>query len=231
MADDAGARLTPLSNDPESLTDFASTIGLEPSSFQFAEIFSFEPELLAMIPKPVYSTIFLYPINKAGGFLEERHQERVPLEPPVPWFSFQTVNNACGTIAVIHSALNNLDRLAVRGDSWLGRFIEANGPGTTPEQHAFAIEHSSDLLEVHEVNATDDTTPILEDSGWNHFITFVLVGGRLWELDGRKPQPISHGPCQDLLNGSLEIVKRDFHPHVPDVMATSMVAFCGISEE
>jgi hypothetical protein len=50
-------------------------------------------------------------------------------------------------------------------------------------------------------------------------------------LDGRKPQPINHGPCSDLLAGALEVIKRDFHPNVADIMTTSMVAFCGISDD
>jgi ubiquitin carboxyl-terminal hydrolase L3 len=85
-------------------------------------------------------------------------------------------------------------------------------------------------VDLHEHNALTDTTPLSEDSEWNHFVTFSLLGGNLWELDGRKPQPINHGPCDDVLKGALDIVKRDFHPNVPDIMETSMVAFCGISE-
>jgi hypothetical protein len=223
--------VTPLSNDPESLTAFAETIGLNPACFQFAEIFSFDPELLALIPRPIYTIIFLFPINKEGGFIESRHTTPVELQPPIPWFTFQTLGNACGSIAVIHSIMNNLDRLSIREGSWLSRFVSAFGPDTTPAQRANFIEHNTNLVDLHEQNALQDTTPLNKDSQWNHFVTFLLLGGALWELDGRKPQPINHGPCQDVLNGALDIVRRDFHPNVPNIMETSMAAFCGISDE
>ena len=30
-----------------------------------------------------------------------------------------------------------------------------------------------------------------------HFVALVHHGGRLWELDGRKPFPIDHGPTSE----------------------------------
>jgi ubiquitin carboxyl-terminal hydrolase L3 len=229
-ADASNPLLTPLSNDPESLSQFAETIGVDPASFQFAEIYSFDEELLALIPQPVYSTIFLFPVGPDTGPLDLRHSDPVAVDGAVPWFTLQTVSNACGTIAVIHSVLNNLSRLVIKADSWLSRFIAANGPDTTPAERAEHLEKSNDLLSLHEGSATQDSTPILPSSGYNHFVTFVIFEGKLWELDGRKPQPICHGPTEDLLNASLAVIKRDFHPHVPDIMATSTVALCAPSD-
>jgi ubiquitin carboxyl-terminal hydrolase L3 len=220
--------LTPLSNDPESLTDFAVSIGLNESSFQFMEVFSFDDEILDMIPKPVLSTIFLFPIGDKDGVLEKRHSEEKDLAglAPLPWFTHQTVPNSCGTVAVIHSVLNNLSCLNIDEESWLTKFIPA-AANESPDERAKRIEESEELLDIHEDNAEEDSTPLLEDSGWNHFIAFVIVGGKLWELDGRKPVSICHGECQDALAGSLEVLRRDFFPHIADLMKVSLCAFCG----
>lgn len=222
--------VTPLANDPVSLTDYASTIGLDLTTFQFAELFGYDEDVFAFIPKPIYSTLFLFPVGKDDGPIETRYQEKVPLPQPIPWYTKQTVGNACGTIAVLHSILNNLDHLGVAKDSWLEKFI-LESADKTPEERAAMIEGNTDLIELHEETATDDTTPLDDISFASHFIAFIIKDGNLWELDGRKPQPICHGPSSDLLKDSVDIVKRDFLPHIEDIMYTSMCAFCGQSSE
>ena len=220
--------LTPLSNDPESLTDFATSIGLDENCFQFSELFSFDEEMFQYIPRPIYSLIFLYPYNDDEGPLEEQHQEAVKLEEPIPWFTRQTVPNSCGTIAVIHSILNNLSSLKVSDDSWLSKFI-ANAKDKTPDERAELIEGSDDLLDIQEDNANDDDTPLTESSFSNHFITFISLGGKLWELDGLKPQPVCHGECSDLLKDSVALIQKDFLPHIKNQMEVPVCAFCGLS--
>jgi ubiquitin carboxyl-terminal hydrolase L3 len=218
--------LTPLSNDPESLKEFAVNIGLEESSFDFAEVFSFDEEMLEMVPRPVLSTIFLYPIGDSKSPLEKRHSEPQELGESVPWYTYQNVANACGTIAVLHSILNNLSVLQIKENSWLAKFI-ADSANESWKKRGKRIEGSNDLLVMHEDAAEDDSTPVLESSGWNHFITFVIKDGNLWELDGRKRGPICHGPCEDLLRGTLSVMTADFFPHVDDIMKVSLCALCG----
>lgn len=226
MAEEDGI-LTPLSNDPESLTDFAETIGLDPESFSFNEVFSFDDEMLQLIPKPVHSIIFLYPLDNKDDFLEKRHSEETSSsDSNIPWFTKQTVPNACGTIAVIHTILNNLPHVRIIPDTWLEKFVEKS-KNMTPEERADYIESNDEIQELHEDAAVEDTTPIQEDSGMNHFITFIEKDGKCWELDGLKPKPICHGPTNDLLTSTVKIINSDFLPHLDDPMKISAVAFSG----
>lgn len=229
MSDEDNGILTPLSNDPESLTEFAESIGLDPESFSFNEIFSFDDEMLQMIERPVHSVIFLYPVGESDGPLEQRYITEPPqtdADSNLPWFTLQTLPNACGTIAVIHSILNNLSHCRVIPDSWLSKFIEKSKT-MTPEERANYIESNDEIQEIHEGAAVEDTTPINDEDAMNHFIAFIEKDGKCWELDGRKPKPICHGPTKDLLNSAVEIIKSDFIPHVDDPLRISAVAFSG----
>ena len=218
--------LTPLSNDPESLTEFAQSIGLDPTTFQFAEVFSLEDEVLEFVPKPCYSIIFLFPVGSSSGQLETRHMEDPPLTITSPWFTNQTLSNACGTIAVIHSIMNNLDHLKVKPDSWLSKFISVSA-SMTPEERAKYIEGNEEIQDLQQNNAEDDDTPILNDGLVDtHFICFTIFDGKLWELDGRKPHPICHGESTDILHQTINIIKAEFLPNIDDPMQISLAAFC-----
>ena len=221
--------LTPLSNDPESLTEFAESIGLDPESFTFNEIFSFDDEMLQLIPRPVHSVIFLFPVGDSDGPLEKRYTEETPktqTDSNIPWFTLQTLPNACGTISVIHSILNNLNHVRIIPESWLSKFIEKS-KSMTPEERANYIESNDEIQEIHEGAAVEDTTPINDEDAMNHFIAFIEKDGKCWELDGRKPRPICHGPTDDLLASAIKIINTDFIPHIEDPMRISAVAFGG----
>lgn len=78
----------------------------------------FDPELLAMIPRPCVAIIFLFPLTeKYLEFKEEEEARLTKLEqnvsPDVVFFK-QTIDNACGMIALLHSLANN--------ESIVGRF-------------------------------------------------------------------------------------------------------------
>jgi ubiquitin carboxyl-terminal hydrolase L3 len=59
------------------------------------------------------------------------------------------------------------------------------------------------------------TAPPAEEEALNidlHYVALVCQGGTLWELDGRKSQPINHGPTvpERLLQDAVEVVRREF---------------------
>jgi len=217
--------LTPLSNDPVSMAEYAQKLGLSPTCFECSEIYSFDPEVLQFVPPNARAVIFLFPIGESSGFLETRHMNDGPVEGTAPWFSIQTLGNACGTIAVLHTIFNSLDQFDVVEGSWLHEFI-AKSMDMSPQERARFIEFDNSVKRIHENAAMDDSTPIIEEDMNNHFIAFVPFEGKVWELDGRKPQPICHGPYSDFLVQATDVIQREFIPHVDDIMRTSMIAFC-----
>ena len=107
----------------------------------------------------------------------------------------QTISNACGTVAMIHSVANTLDSISLEDGSILKKFLEAT-KDASPEERAKQLEDNSDVCEVHDTIAKEGQTsaPALEDSVDYHFIAFVEKDGILYDVDGRKPAPVSCGP-------------------------------------
>jgi ubiquitin carboxyl-terminal hydrolase L3 len=59
-----------------------------------------------MVPQPVKAVFLLYPITEKS----EAKLESVDNSTNI-YFTKQTIPNACGTIAMVHALLNNLDIL------------------------------------------------------------------------------------------------------------------------
>lgn len=106
--------LTPLSlseNNPEVLTTLIHKLGLS-SSLSFQDVFSLDdPSLLAFIPRPALALLLVFPVSANYESLREAEDAPLPQysgygpEEEVLWFK-QTIRNACGTMGLLHLALN-----------------------------------------------------------------------------------------------------------------------------
>lgn len=83
------------------------------------EILGTDPELLEMVPKPVYAVLLLRPINERSEKVEAEESENLKkkaYQPPKDlFFMKQNIGNACGTIAIVHSLANNPQILSEKG--------------------------------------------------------------------------------------------------------------------
>lgn len=218
--------VTPLTSDPKAFAEYAEKLGLDLNSASFYDIYGFDADLYEFTPKPVYSVIFLFSIGEKDGFLETRYKKPLPedqIPTPRPWFSLQTVHNACGTMAILHSILNNLEHIKIKPDSWLSKFVEKTAK-MTPEQRAKLIHNDDTLFSFHEQTAKNSDVAIPEKVA-EHFVAFTEVGGKLWELDGRKPQPICHGEVKDVLAESLAYIQKEFMPNLANSLMVSLISF------
>ena len=215
----------PLDNDPEHIAKYSAKLGVDLSTVSFQEIFSLDEELLPFIPRPCYSVIFLYPINES---LEARGKDTPVPDQNGPWFTLQTVSNQCGTIALIHSIMNNLQRIKINPGSWFDQFAKKTA-SMTPEQRAEDIYESDFLTEAHQEAASSSTVEIPEEVDL-HFIAFVHANDKVWELDGRKPNPICHGPATDLVIDACNVIKKEFMPLITDPLKISLIGLCAPSD-
>ncbi|KEG13409.1 ubiquitin carboxyl-terminal hydrolase [Trypanosoma grayi] len=220
----------PLESNPDVLNGYLKKFGLLNPKVQFCDVFSLESELFAMVPRPIRAMILLHPITREGELydkmlaMNQTTEAKEFMEKNEFFFSKQTIGNACGTMAILHALLNNLDYLGeVEKDSpfeiLLNRFKDAEGQKTTterrettPERLAKLIE-SDDLLDrVHRMASTEGVTEnqSIDADIDLHFVCFVRVNGRCVELDGRKPFPLLHGACTDdesFANAAAEAIR------------------------
>lgn len=190
----------PLECNPEVMTKFVRALGMPPE-WSFVDVYGLEPELLSMVPSPVAAVLLLFPysqpykdfVKEASGAIEAETQvvsDRV-------YFMKQTIKNACGAVALIHSLANCSDLIKLP-DCPLKNFLDATR-SLSPEERGAFLEDYAAIASVHEEFALKGQTeaPSADEKVNLHFICLVKVDGHIYDLDGRKPYPFNCGPTTD----------------------------------
>ena len=93
------------------------------------DCWSVDEESLEFIIRPCYAFILLFPwdsakLKEARKFQEEKIEKEGQILSEKLFFMEQIVENACGSIAVVHSILNNLECIQLDPNSLLGKYYE-----------------------------------------------------------------------------------------------------------
>ncbi|GKT17953.1 ubiquitin carboxyl-terminal hydrolase [Aduncisulcus paluster] len=194
---------SPLESNPEVISKFISDLG---SPLKAADVYGLDPELLAFVPKPVRSLIFLFPCTEKFPKLGK------PLDPSTDraLFVYQMITNACGAMAIIHSLLNCPDE--EKGD--YVKSLKEKFSSLSPFERAWELEDEKRFEVAHTEGAASGDTEELDPSSDVdlHFIAFVpSEDGSVIELDGRKEGPIDHGkiePGKDFLESAASVIQK-----------------------
>jgi ubiquitin carboxyl-terminal hydrolase L3 len=182
-------------NNPEVMTRLAHRLGLSPE-LSFHEPYSLtEPELTALVPRPVYALLFLYPETA----LAEKHD--APMEyngsgpdEPVLWFQ-QTIGHACGLIGLLHCLTNGEATKHIIPGSDLDKLMQ-QAIALKPTERADLL-YTSDILEkAHkEAAQTGDSRAPTTDEPVDYAFTAFVKGkdSHLWLMEGWKKGPIDRG--------------------------------------
>ncbi|KAK9450905.1 uncharacterized protein V1518DRAFT_412042 [Limtongia smithiae] len=195
----------PVESNPEVLTSLARALGLD-KSVAFHDVYSLE--LLDFVPRPALALILVFPVTPAYEAVR-RELDSGRSYTPLPtddiiWLR-QTINNACGTYALLHSALNGSAAAAIVPGSVLDQFHRDLPLLSTPERASY-IESSHALRESHDSAAHrgDTEAPAADADVDLHYVAFVKAdSGMLYELDGRRVGPVALttlGPDDDVLS-------------------------------
>ncbi|XP_055589518.1 ubiquitin carboxyl-terminal hydrolase [Uranotaenia lowii] len=203
----------PLESNPDVLNKFMAQMGVSPL-WNIVDIYGMDDELLGMVPAPLKSLIFLFPVSNAYEEFRAKEDEELKAKnlqhPKDLFYMRQYIHNACGTIALLHAILNNPD-IEIEKGSTIYNFRES-AKDATPEERGKLLLNDAGISGAHETIATEGQTaaPDINEKVYHHFIAFVHFGGKLYELDGRKNFPIEHGNTtpETLLKDAVAVCKQ-----------------------
>nr|XP_027083302.1 ubiquitin carboxyl-terminal hydrolase 3-like isoform X1 [Coffea arabica] len=220
MADESPSakRWLPLEANPDVMNQFLWGLGVSPEEAECCDVLGLDEELLEMVPKPVLAVLFLYPITpqteeeklKKDSLIKEGAYHIICLQDPSAgvYFMKQTVGNACGTIGLLHAIANITSEINLAEGSYLDKFFKTTA-NMNPEERAVFLENDREMEVAHSVAANGGDTEA-RDNVDTHFICFTCVNGQLYELDGRRSGPVSHGSSSSssLLHDAAKVIRK-----------------------
>lgn len=186
-----------IESDAGVFTYLINSLGVK--DVQFEELVSLDATFLRQ-RGPVYGVIFLfkYPTGEA--------RQETPLDGTFDYkaaednfFAAQTIQNACGTQALLSVLLNQDNRVEIGPK--LQEFKEFTG-AFPAYLRGEALSNSELIRDVH--NSFSRASPFAdeaqrlaaEEEDIYHFIAYTAIKGGLYELDGLQAAPIMHGSCE-----------------------------------
>lgn len=164
------------------------------ASHEFVDVLAFDGDVMgAMVPsiQQCRALIFLYPLSKV-----QPRQTAPCREAEGVFFLKQAIENACGSIALIHVLANCRD-LVVAG-SPMALFVggAASDPAMSSAERGRLVEANDEFRRLHASSSSLGQTGVPEAAAHidMHFVALVEHGGRLYELNGALAGPICHGP-------------------------------------
>ncbi|NWU80627.1 UCHL5 hydrolase, partial [Onychorhynchus coronatus] len=181
-----------MESDPGVFTELIKGFGCRGA--QVEEIWSLEPENFEKL-KPVHGLIFLFKWQPgeepAGSVVQDSRLDTI-------FFAKQVINNACATQAIISVLLNCAHQDIHLGET-LSEFKEFS-QSFDAAMKGLALSNSEVIRQVHNSFARQqmfefDAKSSAKEEDAFHFVSYVPVNGRLYELDGLREGPIDLGAC------------------------------------
>jgi ubiquitin carboxyl-terminal hydrolase L3 len=197
-----GKYFVPLESNPEVFNELIYSLGVS-NELGFHDVYVIDdPDMLAMIPRPVYALLMVFPVSDSyedyrkqnDKDLEDDYYNAISGTPQEDalWYK-QTIGNACGTYALLHALSNGVPENTIAANSPLQRLQEAT-KHLNVVQRAQYFESSDELEKLHASVAErgDTEAPPAEEQTELHYVCLTKAkgSGDLYELDGRRKGPI-----------------------------------------
>ncbi|SMR58884.1 unnamed protein product [Zymoseptoria tritici ST99CH_1E4] len=218
---------------------------LKVENVQFEELISLDEDSLQQL-NPI-GVIFLFKYQT-----DEKRSKDTPLdgefdyaaleykddEEPV-WFAAQTIQNACGTQALL-SVLLNKDGTREEGKVNIGPNLKEFKEFTSAfpsDLRGEALSNSDLIRSVHNSFArsspfvSDETRMATSSDDVYHFIAYTSINSTLYELDGLQPAPIRHGdvgacPSEIFASSVIPVLQRRIERYPQTEIRFNLLAMC-----
>ncbi|KAM0560990.1 hypothetical protein ACHAPJ_003490 [Fusarium lateritium] len=232
----------PLENNPEVFNKIIHDLGVS-KKLGFYDVYSVdEPDLLAMIPRPVHALVFITPapmwarVRASDPRSSDLTYDGSGPGEPVVWF-LQTIGHACGLIALLHSVSNGTAKEFINPDSDLDKLLK-EVRDLKPLPRANVLYNSAELEKAHMAAAVmgDSVAPTSQEPVGYHFISFVKgADGHLYDLEGAWDGPIDRGTLdegEDLLSDkALEATVKRFTKVADGNLEFSIIALATVPDD
>ena len=216
-----------IESDPGVFSKLIQGFGV--NGLQVEEIWSFDDDSWKE-KSPIYGLIFLFKWEKAdepmGSLISS-----LDLQTRSIFFAKQVIQNACGSLALVNLLLN----ISTDGsDVALGKTLtdlREFCQGFDPTMTGHTLTNCSHIREVHNSFARQtifqfEDDPFGKKEDVYHFVTYLPVNGRLYELDGLRESPIDLGECGDVrwMDTAVPIVKQRMAKYASSEIHFSLMA-------
>jgi len=178
-----------IESDPGVFTQLIENIGVR--GLQVEDLYALDEDIISDL-KPIYGLVFLF------KWVKGTKDDRPTCDLPTIYFAQQVVVNACATQAILSILLNcskiDLGPTLTEFKSITQEF--------SPEMRGLAIGNQPLIKQAHNSFARPEPFAVMEGPNTKpedafHFISYLPINGRIYELDGLKPGPIDLGECTD----------------------------------
>jgi len=178
-----------IESDPGVFTQLIETVGV--TGIQVEDLYTLEHDTVSEL-QPIYGLVFLF------KWIPGTKDTRATCSPDDVYFAQQVVVNACATQAILSILLNNSK---IDLGPTLSEFKTITAE-FSPEMKGLAIGNQPLIKQAHNSFSRPEPFSFVESKGGKaedafHFLSYVPVNGRLYELDGLKAGPIDLGECTE----------------------------------
>jgi len=213
-----------IESDPGVFSDLIRGFGV--TGVQVEELWSLDNEQFEEL-KPVHGLIFLFKWvgheDVSGSVVRDSRLDKV-------FFAKQVINNACATQAILSILLNTHHEDVALGKE-LDEFKEFTS-SFDANMKGLALSNSANIRNVHNSFARQtlfefDQKLAGKDDDVFHFIGYIPIDGRLYELDGLKDGPIDLGSldgADDWLQKVRPVIERRIQRYNQDEIHFNLMA-------